>query len=567
MKPARPWVLAIFLAALTPASAFGDIHEYSDADGKVVYYKYTDRQGSVAFSDSLAAIPQEVRSRQRIVKMRVPGSKKTAVAPPPEAPATVPPPSLVFETPQPAEPVPEQRRSRWSVPALAVLGAAALLVLAAVLRRTFSGTGRRPGSRSAPAGRQERPPREAREPAARGGSAPKGPVDAPPSAERQQQLLDRYLQAKDFASAARLCESFGDLPRAAAYHREAGNLPRAQELYASLKDHRSAAEVAEALGEDLKAAELYEAAIAREVPDARSAPGGDSAARSGRLFEKAGDEARALSIYARAGLFAEAAPLYERRQEFRLAGESYLRAGNAAKAEECFRNAGDDAHGSALLADYYYEKGLVREAAGHAEKAGDFVRAAEMRQELGEYGKAGELYARAGFFDDAAENFVLANDRAGAAAAFEQAGKHLQAAQALEGLGAEPARVADLFEKGGDFHAAGRLFIKAGDFARALSALQRVDPASENARSASLLIGMIFLRTGKVGLAQEKFLKIIDSQPIGKQTLDAYYFLALCHESAGDAAKARGILEKILVEDYNFRDVRRRLEKMGGARL
>jgi tetratricopeptide (TPR) repeat protein len=70
---------------------------------------------------------------------------------------------------------------------------------------------------------------------------------------------------------------------------------------------------------------------------------------------------------------------------------------------------------------------------------------------------------------------------------------------------------------------------------------------------------MIFLKRGLVDLAREKFLKIIDNQPVGKSNLEPYYFLALCHGHAGEAEKAKAIFAKILAEDYNFRDVRKRL--------
>ena len=92
-----------------------------------------------------------------------------------------------------------------------------------------------------------------------------------------------------------------------------------------------------------------------------------------------------------------------------------------------------------------------------------------------------------------------------------------------------------------------------------MNALQQVDPASTNYTSASLLVGMIFLKRGLIDLAREKFLKIIDNQPVGKANLEPYYFLALCHEHAGEAENAKSIFAKILAEDYNFRDVRQRL--------
>ena len=109
----------------------------------------------------------------------------------------------------------------------------------------------------------------------------------------------------------------------------------------------------------------------------------------------------------------------------------------------------------------------------------------------------------------------------------------------FEAVGGDKERLATLYEKGGDCYAAGRLFVKLGQLDRALNVLQQVDPASPNYASASLLVGMIFLKRGLTDLAREKFLKIIDNQPVGKSNLEPYYFLALCHEQAGEAENAR----------------------------
>lgn len=91
--------------------------------------------------------------------------------------------------------------------------------------------------------------------------------------------------------------------------------------------------------------------------------------------------------------------------------------------------------------------------------------------------------------------------------------------------------------------------------------LQQVDPASADYPNASLPVGMIFLKRGLTDLAREKFLKLIDNQPVGKANLEPYYFLALCHDHAGDAQAARSIFAKILAEDYNYRDVRTRVAR------
>jgi len=282
-------------------------------------------------------------------------------------------------------------------------------------------------------------------------------------------------------------------------------------------------------------------------------------ASAARLCESTGDLGQAGGLYCKAGLFSEAAAIFEAEQDFPRAAETYLKAGNAERAAACFEKGEDPVKGYAALSRFFYDQGLVKEAAAYAEKAGDLMQAATMFQEEGDFAKAGDLFFQAGFYAEAAENFSLVNDVARAAEAHERAGNYLQAAQAYERVGSDKEKLATLYEKGEDHYPAGKLFVKLGQLDRALNALQQVNPDSTNYTSASLLVGMIFLKRGLVDLAREKFLKIIDNQPVGKSNLEPYYFLALCHGRVGEAEKAKAIFAKILAEDYNFRDVRKRL--------
>ena len=264
-------------------------------------------------------------------------------------------------------------------------------------------------------------------------------------------------------------------------------------------------------------------------------------------------------MYLKANLYTEAAAIFAAAEDFLKAAETYLKAGDAERAAACFERGGDPARGYAALSRFSYDRGLVKEAATYAEMAGDQMQAATMFQEVGEFARAGGLFFQAGFYAEAAENFSLAGDPARAGEAFERAGNYLQAAQAFEAVGCDREKLATLYEKGEDYYPAGRLFVKLGQLDRALHVLQQVDSASANYPGASLLVGMIFLKRGLTDLAREKFSKIIDNQPVGKSNLEPYYFLALCHDHAGDADTARSIFAKILAEDYNYRDVRKRL--------
>ena len=566
MKRAALALLVLIAFLSFSALAFCDILEVADDDGNVTHYKYTDKNGSIVFTDALAKIPDEYRKKNKIVrvgpakKKEAPAAKKPVAETPPLPEAPPLPLYQVKPDPVPA-PAESSGSSLWLIVIL-VVGAG---VAGFVVYRRMSGTGQ-PPPRSQGNGLPGRdratayptePPRERKRP--NEAQDHRGDPERTQARERPEEVLKRYLQVRDFASAAKLCESLGDFGKAAGYHLESGNAARARELYLELKDYRHAAELFEKAGDDLKAAELYEAAFQKEGPETRTASGNDSALKSGRLFEKAGVADRAAAVYLKAGLFSEAAAIFEAGQDFLKAAEAYLKAGNAEKAAECFEKGGDPVKGYAALSRFSYDQGLVKEAAAYAEKAGDLMQAATMFQDVGEFARAGDLFFRAGFYAEAAENFSLVNDLARAGEAYEKAGNYLQAAQAFETVGADRERLATLYEKGEDFYPAGRLFVKLGQMDKALNVLQQVDPASPYYANASLLVGMIFLKRGLIDLAREKFLKIIDNQPVGKANLEPYYFLALCHEHSGDAETAKSIFSKILAEDYNFRDVRKRL--------
>ena len=489
MKRTLSFLLVLLAIAISPAKSFSDILEVADNDGNVTHYKYTDKNGSVVFTDSLAKIPEEYRKKNKLVRVGPPKKNKAPGEniPAAEAPPLPETPALPLYKVKP-DAVPPQEESSggylWLIIVMAAIGAGVGGFL--VYRRASESKKAPPRKQGNGLPERHRAPAHPADPA-REHKRPQetqqqqqSEPERIPTPEGPEEVLKRYLQARDFAAAARLCESMGDSGQAAAN-------------------------------------------------------------------------------YLKASLFSEAAAIFEAGQDFLRAAETYLKAGNFEQAAACFEKGGDPVKGYATLSRFSYDQGLVKEAAVYAEKAGDLMQAATMLQEVGEFARAGDLFFQAGFYAEAAENFTLVNDLAKAAAAYEGAGNYLQAAQAYETVGCDKEKLATLYEKGGDFFPAGRLFVKLGQLDRALNVLQQVDPASTNYSSAALLVGMIFLKRGLVDLAREKFLKIIDNQPVGKSNLEPYYFLALCHGHAGEAEAAKAIFSKILAEDYNYRDVRKRL--------
>lgn len=385
---------------------------------------------------------------------------------------------------------------------------------------------------------------------------------------------DLYIKAGQPICAARIYEDLGNLEKAAPLYREAGNNTKAGDAFLKLGDRgsaalmyenagflRKAAEIYEDIGNLGKAADLYQISFMEETARGASRAYED-ALKSGALFEQTGSHEQALRVYLKASLHDETARTYEMMKDYTKAGEYYLRSGDSRKAAECFAQGGDERKRNEILSALCYREGRLKEAASYAEKSGDLVHAAGISAEAGDLHAAGDLYARAGWFHEAGELFLRMDDLQKAADAFEKAGNFALAARTYQKAGCETARAAELFEKGGDYFEAGNFYLASGLPEKALEAYQMVAPESASYMPASLIVGEIFLKKGMLKLAFEKFKKIIGNEPINKSNIDAYYCLGICLESAGAVEKARAVFGKVLTENYNFRDVRQRIERL-----
>ena len=63
MKRTTHALLVLVAILFFPGRSFSAIQEVTDNDGNITHYKYTDRNGSVVFTDSLAKIPEEYRKK------------------------------------------------------------------------------------------------------------------------------------------------------------------------------------------------------------------------------------------------------------------------------------------------------------------------------------------------------------------------------------------------------------------------------------------------------------------------------------------------------------------------
>ena len=187
----------------------------------------------------------------------------------------------------------------------------------------------------------------------------------------------------------------------------------------------------------------------------------------------------------------------------------------------------------------------------------------------------------------AAEVYGEAENYLDAARCYEHCGAHRQAAEAYQGLG-ELGRAAEMFgrcqeyEKSGtlyeaadDLAQATRMYNEAGLFYRAavvakkagmaeqaIAYLQKVKPDSPAYTAALVRLARNFIEQDLPGVAVEKLRKALSDQPLTAKNLDVYYTWAEAAEQMGDYKKATEILNKIVAEDYNYRDAVGKLQAL-----
>ncbi|MDC4226794.1 MAG: tetratricopeptide repeat protein [Candidatus Manganitrophus sp.] len=97
-----------------------------------------------------------------------------------------------------------------------------------------------------------------------------------------------------------------------------------------------------------------------------------------------------------------------------------------------------------------------------------------------------------------------------------------------------------------------------GKFDQSISYLQKIDSQSSEYYQASLLLGQLLVEKGMIDAARERYQKIISQETIGPENLEFYYQLALVHEKQKEFEEAQNLYEKILAEDYSYRDAKTR---------
>lgn len=403
------------------------------------------------------------------------------------------------------------------------------------------------------------------------------------------------LRMNNLDAAIRLLLEAGDAMSAARLAKTNNNFKKAGDIYTSIKSYTEAASAYEQAKEYLNAAQMYEHAemfmpaaelyvkmndttraaqcylkafnndFSREkmeIDSEYTARMTDLAKKTGVLLTKVGMHEKAAKVYAAMKLDEMAAESFKAAGKLLDAGEYFTKANKPIEAAHLFDQAGDLIRANTVRAEYYRGIGELEKAAESYEAIDEFMNAAELYSSAANYAKAGAMFEKAREYDLSAQMYETANRPQKAAELYEKAGNLERAKYFYKYIGDERNLIGTLFKEK-KFIEAAEQYLKFGDLDNAIQALQMVTAEDENEYyRACVMLGDLFAGKNMLVQAIEKYRRAIGSKPLTRATIDAYYGIATAMESAGETSKVLTIYEKILAEDYNYKDTHTRIENL-----
>ncbi len=391
-----------------------------------------------------------------------------------------------------------------------------------------------------------------------------------------------YVRAGDHETAATVFAQQDESLRAAECFLEAGRMSVAGEMFEKAGRYYDAAKCYEdcdfqrhAAQMFIKAKEWARAAVCLEQVIREESAGNTFHAgadndldklvlHAAKLYEQGGDLTAALGVLELGGAHEAAGEVAMRLERFEEAATFFRQAGKADRAADALRGLGDEASAHRIVAESLRDRGDDEAAARAFADAGEHTAAGDLYRKLERFPEAGESYERDGEYEQAAEMFRVAEDLTRSAQNFEKAGRYAEAAQCWEELGSRD-KQAELMARVGRYIEAADLFIEINAEDAAIQTLQQVERESPNYGAAAARLGEIFQRRGEVGLATTKLEEAVQGRALDRESVDAFYRLAVLHDESGDRDEARKLYEKILAFDYAFADVESRLTSLSAV--
>ena len=392
---------------------------------------------------------------------------------------------------------------------------------------------------------------------------------------------DPGLRSGDWQRAANIFEKEGRYREAAKLHYaegqnyeaarllvQAGALTEAASLFERVGHYLKAAEVCAQAGDNRRAGENYRQyiedhfgslAVTRSPAD--HAGFTHYCKQAGQAFERAGLLEQAAEVLERGEHWEHAADLFEKLGRYVKAADLYQRGGATNKAADVYAQAGDRVRAAQMRGEYLYKEEDKNEAAVQFLLGGDALRAAEVYEEAGNYLDAARCFEHCGAHRQAAEAYQRIDELGRAAEMFERCQDYEKSGTLYEATG-DLAQAARMYDEAGLFYRAACVSKKAGLNEQSIAYLQKVDPNSSDYMAALIQLAQHFMERDLPGVAVEKLRKGLASKRISRDNLSVYYTLADATEQMGDYEKACEILNKIIAEDYNYRDAVGKLQEL-----
>jgi eukaryotic-like serine/threonine-protein kinase len=307
---------------------------------------------------------------------------------------------------------------------------------------------------------------------------------------------ENLLKADELLKAANMLETTGDIEKAADAYKAAGFNLRAGELYAKL-------------GDKAKIAASYEASVVVPKGDIIPRAITNYAMISATAYIATGDLKKAAEVAEKAGLTKYAAELYARLEDWVRASELYLSSGEKKSAAEVMEKAGWHEKSSLVMAAYYEEKSMKRDAI--------------------------QIYEKLGRLDDAARLYELIGEKIKAAESYAKAGKTVKSAS---------------------------IFKEVGYIDKALSVLESASDTDKQNNDTQVLKIDLLMEKGMYKDAGDIIEKMLAGKSLIPSNMPLYYKLANVYEEENRAKDAIMIYSKLIKLDAEYMDVKGRIERL-----
>ncbi|MCH8131104.1 MAG: protein kinase [Myxococcales bacterium] len=397
--------------------------------------------------------------------------------------------------------------------------------------------------------------------------------------ERLIESAELYMEAGSYDTAGSIFAGLEEWLRSGEAYLKSGNKSVAAEMFESAGEWRQAADCYESADFSRHAAKAYvkcaqwkKAAVCLEqvitegmtgaaASDPRNRAENTKLVRmAGDLYQRAGDEQKAMLIFERGECWVAAAEIAVRLEENEHAVELFVKAQEIPRAADVLKLMGQDEEALRILAEYHRDRGEDEEAAKHFEAAGEWMAAGDLYRLLEQHLKAADCYERFGEYAQAAEMFSQADLRDRAAENYEKAACHAEAAECYSLIG-NSAKEAEMLAKSGEHLRSGALLHEQGEDDGAIKVLQQIPPEHADFCPASAILGEIFRQRGMMSLALKKLIHAVGNNDLTRENIQAFYGLATVYEANKDVEDALELYEKIQVFDYGHRDVDERMAR------